>query len=183
MTSRTLRLCGALGAAVIALAGCSNDEVAEVSLGVFTFKNITTNAFVDPVVTCHVASIESPLQLSDPSESSVSCRQTGEITPEMIAAIPKGKDGDVVFRKSKSIFFKTMKIRRIYDEANQTLLYVSYSTKETSGSFKHSLSTVPLWGTAAYRKPMPGGSGGSSGTHGIASGSAAGALESGGTAL
>ena len=45
MTSRTLRLCGALGAAVIALAGCSNDEVAEVSLGVFTFKNITTNAF------------------------------------------------------------------------------------------------------------------------------------------
>lgn len=189
MTSRTLRLCGALGAAVIALAGCSNDEVAEVSLGVFTFKNITTNAFVDPVVTgvtCHVTSIESPLQLSDPSESSVSCRQTGEITPEMIAAIPKGKDGDVVFRKSKSIFFKTMKIRRIFDEANQTLLYVSYSTKETSGSFKHSLSTVPLWGTAAYRKPSTGGSNemnGSSGTSGVASESAAGALESSGTAL
>lgn len=183
MTSRTLRLCGALGAAVIALAGCSNDEVAEVSLGVFTFKNITTNAFVDPVVTgvtCHVTSIESPLQFSDPSESSVSCRQTGEITPEMIVAIPKGKDGDVVFRKSKSVFFKTMKIRRIYDEANQTLLYVSYSTKETSGSFKHSLSTVPLWGTAAYRKPAPGGSNGSSG---VAPESAAGAFESDGTAL
>jgi CreA protein len=29
-------------------------------------------------------------------------------------------------------------------------MYLSYSTKETSGSFKHSLSTVPLWGTEAY---------------------------------
>jgi CreA protein len=33
------------------------------------------------------------------------------------------------------------------------LMYVSYSTKETSGSFKHSLSTVPLWGTQAYVMP------------------------------
>ncbi|TOH29879.1 CreA family protein, partial [Vibrio parahaemolyticus] len=36
---------------------------------------------------------------------------------------------------------------------NQTLMYLSYSTKETSGSFKHSLSTVPLWGTKAYIQP------------------------------
>jgi CreA protein len=56
----------------------------------------------------------------------------------------------VVFKKSKSIFFKSMKIRRVFDKQNQTLMYVSYSTKETSGSFKHSLSTVPLWGTKAY---------------------------------
>jgi CreA protein len=68
----------------------------------------------------------------------------------MIAQIDKSKSGEVVFKKSKSIFFKTMKIRRIFDAENQTLMYVSYSTKETSGSFKHSLSTVPLWGTKAY---------------------------------
>ena len=75
-------------AAAIALVGCSESEVADVSLGILTFKNIQLDAFVDPDipgVTCHVASISSPLQLSDPSESSVSCRQTGEITPEMIA--------------------------------------------------------------------------------------------------
>ena len=48
-----------------------------------------------------------------------------------------------------------MKIRRIYDQETQTLLYVSYTTKETSGSFHHSLSTVPLWGTQAYTQPMP----------------------------
>lgn len=139
------------------LKSCSQNEVGDVSLGVFTTKDIKLNTLVDPIVsgvTCHVASIEADLSLADPSDSAISCRQTGEITAQMIAAIDKSKSGDVVFKKSKSIFFKTMKIRRIFDAANQTLMYVSYSTKETSGSYKHSLSTVPLWGTKAYLKPV-----------------------------
>lgn len=156
----TKRLLASLAlASTIALTGCSGgDEVGDVSLGIFTLKDIKINTFPDPKVpgvTCHVASIEANLSFADPSDSSVSCRQTGEITPEMIAAIDRSKAGEVVFTKSKSVFFKTMKIRRIYDPETQTLLYVSYSTKETTGSFKHSLSTVPLWGTAAWVKPMP----------------------------
>ncbi|MFQ3235113.1 MAG: CreA protein [Paraglaciecola sp.] len=138
---------------VFALAACDSNEVGDVSLGIFTTKDIKLNILVDPIVTgvtCHVASIEANLSFSDPSDSSIACRQTGEITAEMIAQIDKSPSGDVVFKKSKSIFFKTMKIRRIFDEQNQTIMYVSYSTKETSGSFKHSLSTVPLWGTQAY---------------------------------
>ena len=153
---RRLLIGAAAFSSVLMLSGCSQDEVADVSLGIFTFKDIKLDAFVDPKipgVTCHVASIESPLSISDPSESSVSCRQTGEITPEMIASIDRSKDGEVIFEKSKSIFLKNLKIRRIFDEKHQTLMYVSYSTKETSGSFKHSLSTVPLWGTAAYVHP------------------------------
>jgi len=131
----------------------TKDEVGDVSLGMFTLKDIKLNTLVDPLVpgvTCHVASVEANLSLSDPSDSSISCRQTGEITPEMLTDIDKSKSGEVVFKKSKSIFFKTMKIRRILDAQNQTLMYLSYSTKETSGSYKHSLSTVPLWGTKAY---------------------------------
>ncbi|MEH6566339.1 MAG: CreA family protein [Halopseudomonas sp.] len=137
------------------LAGCSDNEVGDVSLGVFTLKDIKLNSLVDPQVpgvTCHIASVEANLSLSDPSDSAISCRQTGEITPDMIAQIDKSASGEIVFRKSKSIFFKTMKVRRIYDPENQTLMYLSYSTKETSGSFKHSLSTVPLWGTMAYQQ-------------------------------
>jgi CreA protein len=109
---------------------------------------------VDPIVsgvTCHIASIEADLSFSDPSDSSISCRQTGEITAQMINAIDLSNSGEIVFKKSKSIFFKNMKIRRVFDPRSQTLMYVSYSTKETSGSFKHSLSTVPLWGTQAYK--------------------------------
>lgn len=138
------------------LAGCSDNEVGDVSLGFFTMKDIKMSSLDDdkiPGVTCHIASIEANLSLSDPSDSSISCRQTGEITPEMIAQIDKSKSGEVVFKQSKSIFFKTMKVRRIYDAENQSLLYLSYTTKETEGSFKHSLSTVPLWGTAAYVDP------------------------------
>lgn len=136
------------------LKGCSDDEVGDVSLGLFTTQDIKLNMLKDPIVTgvtCHVASIEADLSFSDPSDSAIACRQTGPITSAMIAEIDKSKSGDVVFKKSKSIFFKTMKIRRVYDQENQTLMYVSYSTKETSGSFKHSLSTVPLWGTDAYQ--------------------------------
>ncbi|WP_217533522.1 CreA family protein [Vibrio metschnikovii] len=135
------------------LSGCSDNELGDVGLGWFTLKDISISSLVDEKVTgvtCHIASIEADLSLADPSDSSISCRQTGDITPEMIAKIDKSKSGEVVFNQSKSIFFKTMKVRRIYDSENQTLLYLSYTTKETDGSFKHSLSTVPLWGTATY---------------------------------
>jgi CreA protein len=138
------------------LTACSDNEVGDISLGLFTLKDIKVSSLDDDKVlgvTCHVASIEANLSLSDPSDSSISCRQTGDITPEMIATIDKSKSGEVVFKKSKSIFFKTMKVRRIYDAENQSLLYLSYTTKETNGSFKHSLSTVPLWGTKAYIDP------------------------------
>lgn len=145
-----------LGTCIIALTlvGCDKNEVGNVSLGLFTTKDIKINTLIDPEVpgvTCHVASIEADLDLADPSDSAISCRQTGEITPEMLANVDRSKSGEVVFKKSKSILFKTMKIRRIYDEKSKTLMYVSYSTKETSGSYKHSLSTVPLWGTLAYK--------------------------------
>ncbi len=142
-----------IASSLLLLSACSDNEVGDVSLGLFTTKDIKINILIDPKipgVTCHVASIEADLNLSDPSDSSIACRQTGEITPEMIAQIDKSKSGEVIFKKSKSVFFKSMKIRRIFDAKNQTLLYVSYSTKEISGSFKHSLSTVPLWGTKAF---------------------------------
>ena len=148
----TLRLLAAL-ICVPTLFACSDSEVGDVSLGIFTTKDIKIDALQDPVVTgvtCHISSIEANLDLADPSDSSIACRQTGAITSAMIALIDKSDSGEVVFTKSKSVFFKNMKVRRIYDAESQSLMYVSYSTKETSGSYKHSLSTVPLWGTEAY---------------------------------
>lgn len=139
------------------LLGCDNNEVGDVSLGMFTTKDIKIEVLTDPAVpgvTCHMSNIVADLDFSDPSDMSISCRQTGEITPAMIAAIDTSKSGEIVFKKSKSIFLKSLKIRRIYDDQSQSLLYVAYSTKETSGSYKHSMSTVPLWGTLAYQTPV-----------------------------
>ncbi len=147
-----------LAAALVGLTGCGEEDVGDVSLGIFTFKDIKINRFTDPVVTgvtCHVASIEANLSLSDPSNNSIECHRTGPITRQMIEAIDKSKSGEVIFKRSKSVLLKNMKIRRIYDAESQTLLYVAYSTKETSGSFHHSLSAIPLFGTEGYIKPLP----------------------------
>ena len=135
------------------LYGCGDSEVGDVSLGLFTTKDIKIDSLKDPIVTgvtCHISSVEADLDFSDPSDSSIACRQTGDITTQMIAEIDKSSLGEIVFKKSKSVFFKNMKVRRIFDKQSQTLMYVSYSTKESSGSYKHSLSTVPLWNSQAY---------------------------------
>ncbi|GGY58244.1 hypothetical protein GCM10011297_33660 [Bacterioplanes sanyensis] len=153
-----MRLCHVSCIAITALSGlltgCSNDqEVGDVSLGWFTTKDVKISVLQDPVVTgvtCHIASIEADLDFADPSDMSIACRQTGEITTDMLMSIDLSKSGEVVFKQSKSILFKSLKVRRIYDPQSETLMYLSYSTKEVQGSHKHALSTVPLWGTQAY---------------------------------
>lgn len=137
------------------LSGCSPKEVGDVSLGLFTTKDIKIQTFNDPDiggVTCHISHVEANLDLADPSDMSIACRQTGEITSAMLSQIDKSKSGEVIFSTSKSILFKHLKIRRIFDADNRTLVYLSYSTKETAGSDKHSLTTVPLWGSQAWQE-------------------------------
>ena len=106
-------------------------------------------------MTCHISHVEANLDFADPSDMSIACRQTGEITAAMLQDIDKSKNGEVIFSTSKSILFKHLKIRRILDSSSQTLLYLSYSTKESTGSYKHSLTSVPLWGTAAWQDKAP----------------------------
>ena len=136
----------------MALTGCS-DDVGKVSLGLFTTKDVVINAKQDPIVkgvTCHISHVEADLDFSDPSDMSIACRQTGEISAQALAQIDRSKNGEVVFKESKSILFKSLKVRRIYDAEHKTLIYLSYSTKESSGSHHHSLSTVPLYNTKAW---------------------------------
>lgn len=78
----------------------------------------------------------------DPSNASIACRQTGPIT---IGDIDKDKDGEDVFRQSRSIILKSLRVKRIWDEANQTLIYVAHAAELTDGSAKVSISTVPLY--------------------------------------
>ncbi|MCE0558455.1 MULTISPECIES: CreA family protein [unclassified Motilimonas] len=139
--------------ALLLLSGCS-DDVGKVSLGLFTTKDVIIEAMTDPKlpgVTCHLSHIKANLDFADPSDMAISCRQTGPISAAEIAKIDKSKSGEVVFSASKSILFKSLKVRRVFDAEHQTLLYLSYSTKETNGSHKHSLSTVPLYGSEAWQ--------------------------------
>ena len=65
------------------------------------------------------------------------------------------KDGEDVFRESRSWLFKKLQVVRFYDKPNNTLVYLSYSDKIVEGSPKNAISTVPImpWGNAPDSKP------------------------------
>ncbi|MEQ6201942.1 CreA family protein [Sulfitobacter sp. HNIBRBA2951] len=116
-------------------------------------NDLIIEALADPDVegvTCHVTYFERGLidrlqkgdWFEDPSNSSISCRQTGPIT---IGDIERDEEGEDVFTKSRSIIFKSIKIKRIFDEKNQTLIYISHARDVQNGSAKMSMSTVPLY--------------------------------------
>jgi CreA protein len=77
------------------------------------------------------------------SDVSLACRQVAPIR-----FTSKFSQGDVVFRQSRSLFFKRMQIVRGCDTKRNVLVYLVYSDKLIEGSPKNSTSTVPImpWG-------------------------------------
>ncbi|SMY06317.1 CreA family protein [Flavimaricola marinus] len=116
-------------------------------------NDIIVEAFADPEVsgvTCHVTYFERGLidRLSngnwfeDPSNSAISCRQTGPIE---IGDIDRSRDGESVFSERRSIIWKSLRVTRIFDEANQTLVYVAHGREVQNGTAKMAVSTIPLY--------------------------------------
>lgn len=144
---------GAIAAIVALTLPAQAEQVGEVGVD-WTGNDIVIDAVADPEVegvTCHVAYFDRGLidRLSkgnwfeDPSNASIACRQTGPIT---IGDIDLDKDGDVVFKESRSLVWKSLVVRRIYDKANDTLIYLVNSQQVQDGSAKMNISTVPLYG-------------------------------------
>jgi CreA protein len=77
------------------------------------------------------------------SDVSLSCRQIGPIHFK-----EKFEQGEEMFRRRRSIFFKKMQIVRGCDVKRNVLVYLVYSDKLIEGSPKNSTSTVPImpWG-------------------------------------
>ena len=128
------------------------EEVGEVGVD-WVGNDIMIEAIADPKVEgvpCHIAYFDRGLfdRLSkgnwfeDPSNASISCRQTG---PIKIGDIDLDEDGEDVFRTSRSIILKSLRVKRIFDEKNQTLIYLAHAAELTDGSAKLSMSTVPLY--------------------------------------
>ncbi len=118
-------------------------------------NDIVVEALADPQVqgvTCHIAYFErSTLDrlvqgnwFEDPSNSSIACRQTGPITLGDISTDPEGEE---IFSANRSLIFKSLKVTRIYDRKNNSLIYLAHASDVTNGSAKMSISTVPLWQT------------------------------------
>jgi CreA protein len=67
--------------------------------------------------------------------------------PIVIGKIVTSAKGEEVFSERMSLFFKSIAVRRIYDKANDTLVYVAYSRQVKDASAKMGLSTIALFNT------------------------------------
>jgi CreA protein len=128
------------------------EEVGEIGVD-WLGNDIIIEAVPDPEVegvTCHVAYFERGLidrlqkgnWFEDPSNSSIDCRQTG---PIKIGDIDRDKDGEEIFKSRRSLIWKKLIVKRVFDETNNTLIYLSHSRQVQDGSAKMSISTVPLF--------------------------------------
>ena len=140
-----------LAAAAVASPAAAQ-EVGEVGVD-WLGNDIIVEAIQDPKVkgvTCHVSYFErgfiDRLQkgnwFEDPSNTSIACRQTGPIA---IGDIDLSKEGEEVFNQGISLIWKQQVVNRIYDKANNTLIYLSHTRQVQDGSAKMAISTVPLY--------------------------------------
>ena len=138
---------------IAGIGAASAEEVGEVGVD-WVGNDIKIEAVHDEKVqgvTCHLSYFERGLidrfqkgnWFEDPSNSSIACRVTG---PVVIGDIELDADGEEVFKEGISFMWKKLVVNRIYDKANDTLIYLAHSRQVQDGSAKMSVSTVPLYG-------------------------------------
>ena len=141
---------------VLLLAACGRNDGTDVGkINVdWTGNDIAIEAVEDPAVkgvVCHVAyfnrSLIDRLQqgkwFEDPSYSALDCSVTG---PVPVGDINTGGGGEEIFKQQRSLIFKSLRITRVYDQPNNTLVYLAHARELQLGSGKMSLSSVPLTG-------------------------------------
>jgi CreA protein len=138
------------------LAACGKDNTTDVGkIGVdWTGNDINVEAVEDPEikgVVCHVAyfnrSLIDRLQqgnwFEDPSYSAIDCSASGAVT---VGNISTSQGGDDIFKQQRSLIWKSLRVTRVYDKANNSLIYVAHARQVQLGSGKMSLAVVPLNG-------------------------------------
>ena len=127
------------------------DEVGRVGVD-WVGNDIIIDAFPDPEVqgvTCHIAYFDRSIidRLSngnwfeDPSYSAVDCTQTG---PIVLGDIDRSGDGEKVFSERQSLILKSLRVTRIFDAKNNSLIYLAHASELTQGSGKMAISVIAL---------------------------------------
>jgi len=141
-------------ALAVTLAACgSRSEVGNVGVD-WTGNDISIDAVADPEVdgvVCHLAyfnrsfidRISQGNWFEDPSYSALDCSVTGPIT---IGDISTRAGGEEIFKEGRSLIWKSLRVTRVYDQANNALIYLAHAREIQQGSGKMSLSVIPLNG-------------------------------------
>ena len=70
--------------------------------------------------------------------------------PAVLERVSSGLDGEEVFKEDKNLFFKQIRIKRLYDKETNSVIYASFSTRLDKGDdsnksrFKSSLCAVHI---------------------------------------
>ena len=153
-----MKLAGAAGAVglVLLLAACGNNngrDVGKINVD-WTGNDIAIEAVEDPEVkgvVCHVSyfnrSLIDRLQqgnwFEDPSYSAIDCAASGPVT---VGNISTSAGGEEIFKQQRSLIWKSLRVSRVYDKANNSLVYLAHARELQMGSGKMSLSVVALNG-------------------------------------
>jgi CreA protein len=143
----------AVAAVLCGIAPAVADQVGKVGVD-WLGNDIIVESITDPGVegvTCFFSYFERGLVdrlqkgnwFEDPSDSAISCRQTG---PIRIGDIDLGESGEEVFKQGISLIWKKQVVNRIYDSKTDTLIYLSHSRQVQDGSAKMAISSIPLYG-------------------------------------
>ena len=154
----SMKLAGAAGAVglVLLLAACGNNngrDVGKINVD-WTGNDIAIEAVEDPEVkgvVCHVSyfnrSLIDRLQqgnwFEDPSYSAIDCAASGPVT---VGNISTSAGGEEIFKQQRSLIWKSLRVSRVYDKTNNSLVYLAHARELQMGSGKMSLSVVPLAG-------------------------------------
>jgi CreA protein len=143
---------GAVGLALL-LAACGNNaqDVGKIAVD-WTGNDVVIEAVEDPEVAgvvCHLSyfnrSLIDKLQqgnwFEDPSYSAIDCAASG---PVSVGNISLSSGGEEIFKQQRSLIWKSLRVSRVYDKANNSLVYLAHARELQMGSGKMSLSVVPL---------------------------------------
>ncbi|GAX13886.1 hypothetical protein FisN_5Lh217 [Fistulifera solaris] len=156
-------LCTTVLATPLAPARAAESQViGQITGSGLVFKDtLQVESFEDPKVrgvTLYISNFQRPINerlssaknfFSDPSSAAVACARTGQkvIVADNINTTPAGEE---VFKESKSLLFKSLKVQRIFDMDHNTVIYVSFNTRmdknddDNKSRFQNSLCAVNL---------------------------------------
>jgi len=139
--------------------GLPDKTIGEIPASGIIFKDIVkVDRVNDPKVEgvmLYVSDFQRPITerlqndfFSDPALAAVSCLKTGKVRID--PSVDESEEGEEVFSQARSLLFKTVKVRRLYDREAGALVYVSYSTRldkgadENKSRYKTSICAVKI---------------------------------------
>lgn len=85
---------------------------------------------------------------SDPSQGGLTCSHRGQV--RVLPSASRDKTGEEVFSESRSLIFKSLKVRRLVDQEGGSVVYAVYSQRldknedSNNSRFKSNLCAVPV---------------------------------------